>query len=146
MRVYFQLNTSCQTNSNNFTVTTRQESKFLFEDWHEMKPVSTTTTPRDENTQYNGSDGKLKPVICVTHFTAWTPNVNVHTRTGQTVGLQCTYVGLFTFNYNQIRSDIITTLSPSFSTLCPSIPRNYLVAGRIFLFLVDSRPCSVLYL
>jgi hypothetical protein len=80
-------------------------------------------TLRDENTHYNGTDGKLKPVRCVTHFTAWTPNVNVHIRTGQTVGLQCTYVG-FTVNYNQIRSDLIATISPNFSTICPSIPRN----------------------
>ena len=30
-----------------------------------MKPVSTTTNLRDENKQYNSSDGKLKPVIRV---------------------------------------------------------------------------------
>jgi hypothetical protein len=97
-----------------------------------MKPVSTTMTLKDENTHYNDSDGKLKPVRRVKHFTAWTPNFNVHIRTGQTAGLQCTYVGFFTVSYNQIRSDLIATISPSISTLCPSIPRNLPSCGKSF--------------
>ena len=142
MRIYFKLNTSWKTNFKYFYCNNKTGIEFLICTLISMKPVSTTMTLRYGNTQYNGSGGKLKPVRCVTHFTAWTPNVNAHMRTGQTMGLQCTYVGFFTFNYNQNRSDLITTLSPNFSILCSSKSRKLSSFGKNFS--VPGRPCSVL--